>query len=193
MSKRKASSSSQDSNDSDGTKRPARGTSSQSTSSQSTERSSSSSQPLPKLATASFEDDEDIASDASSRTFLTRTETNNMRQQPTLQQESAQHVGISRTLAARTSSPIPTTNRVTNLASAYPVLSAAYPAYTSAASAILSSNSANNTGAGGSIPQMTCKLFLSRWANLCANIPLRSDLSKPSENAWPCRRNTWSS
>lgn len=154
MPKRKASFSSQDSNDSHGTKRLARDTSSQSTSSQSTKRSSLSGQPLLKLSPTPLEGDEDTP-------FLTPTTTNDVRQPATLQQQSAQGVGILRNNAAGTFSPNPITDRLADLPSAHPVRSTPpYPGYTSAASAILSSNSANNAGAEGSIPQMTCKLFL---------------------------------
>ncbi len=170
MPKRKASFSSQDSNDSHVTKRLARGASSQSIGSQSTERSSLSGQPSLKLSTTPLEGNGDIISGNSTSSSLTQTQTNNVRQPSTLPQQSAQDVGISRTLAARTFSVLPTTNRVANLPSTNPLLNAAYPVYTSAASAILPSNSANNAGAEGSIPQMTCRLFRLAQPNLCANI-----------------------
>ncbi len=160
MTKRKASFSSQDSNDSRNTKRRTRGTRSHSSSSQSTERHLLSGQPVPRLGTTHSEDNEDIASGTSTPPSLTRIEPNNLRQAPTLRQQSAQGVGISPTLSARSSSPIPTTNRVVNLSSAHPVLSTLYPGYTSGASGILLSNSSNNAGATGGVPQMTCKLLL---------------------------------
>ncbi|ERF73093.1 hypothetical protein EPUS_06554 [Endocarpon pusillum Z07020] len=166
MPKRKASFSNQDSNDTYGTKRQARGTSSQPTSSQSTKRSSLSGQPLLKLSTTPLEGDEDIVSSTSTSPFLTPTTTNDVRQPPTLQQQSAQGVGISRNIAARAFSPNPTTDRFADPSSAYSALSAPYPGYTFAASGILPSNSANNAGAEGSAPQMTYQTYQTLLRNL---------------------------
>ncbi|KAF7514452.1 hypothetical protein GJ744_000222 [Endocarpon pusillum] len=166
MPKRKASFSSQESNDTHGTKRLARGTSFQSTSSQSTKRSSLSGQPSLKLSTTPLEGDEDIVGGTSTSPFLTPTTTNDVRQPATLQQQSAQAVGISRNIAARTFSSNPTTDRFADLLSAYPALSAPYPGYTFAASAILSNNSANNAGVEGSVPQMTYQTYQTLLRNL---------------------------